>query len=107
MKVNLNKMKRILLSLLMCFTLNAAENNTQYYYDWSYLLFNSPDFIEACEIGCMGRDITAAIADKIDKAHIKFEGKLGKIRMVYIDELEFLDPRLDITGLMFDEICKG
>ena len=80
-----------------------------YFFDWQFVYFNSPDFLAACDAGIMDKDIGLSITKKIDDAKLAVQNNKGDevVIVPLLDDLEDLNPLLDVTSEVYDELCKG
>jgi hypothetical protein len=99
-----------ILGLIIAFGLNlkGSEHKFEvYFYDWQYVFFQSPVFIAACEAGYMETDLSVAVAKSIKKAQDRVAKKKNAVIVVALEDITEIDPLLDVTSEVYDELCRG
>ena len=91
--------KRLMFALLFSMQCSAM---TFYYFDWCFIYFNSPDFIEACDAGEMGNEVPDIISKKIEICRKVVETKKGRTSLVMSTlPVEEIDPLFDVTSEIY------
>ncbi len=100
-------LKILVFGMIIAFGINL-HGFSVYYYDWQFVYFQSPTFLQACDAGKMDTNIAVIISKQIEEAAKRVQYKKGKESVVVVSlDLEEMDPLSDVTNEVYDEMCRG
>jgi len=94
--------------MVFSFTMKSAEPKFKvYFYDWTFTYINSPDFLQACDSGVMDYEIGQVISKKILLAQDAVALRKRAAVVPMLGDLEEVEPLLDVTSEVYDEMVRG